>query len=237
MKINTAETGSTLMLSRIADVLVRTAGRLSVTVDPGADLAPGSIITANHTSLADPAVVVAALHRLGVEPVIMAAAGLWRVPLLGRALAHEGHIPVLRGDRRAKDALDVAAEVLERGRLVLIYAEGGLPHRRDAAEAAPGPFRSGLARLAERTGAPVIPVGQAGARRVTSGSVGKQIAGLVTAPLRRPDLHVHVGAPLCLTGDHGARTARAHDAVTTAWRTAASHLGEPAALTSRSMSP
>ncbi|MFE4368463.1 lysophospholipid acyltransferase family protein [Streptomyces sp. NPDC056835] len=219
------------MLSRIADILVPAVGRLSVTAEPGAELAPRSIIAANHTSLADPAIVVAALHRLGVEPVIMATAGLWRIPLLGRALAREGHIPVLRGDRRAVEALDAAADALEQGRLVLIYAEGGLPRRRDAAEAAPGTFRGGLARLAERTGAPVVPLGQAGARRITSGSTVKQLAGLATAPLRRPDLHVHVGTPLKLTGDRAARTALARTAVTTAWRTAAVHLGEPAALT------
>ncbi|MEU5958266.1 lysophospholipid acyltransferase family protein [Streptomyces sp. NPDC047525] len=218
------------MLSRIADVLVSAVGRLSVTTDPGADFAPGSILAANHTSISDPAIVIAAMRRLGVEPVVMAAAGLWRVPLLGRALASEGHIPVIRGDRRAADALDAAAEALDRGRLVLIYAEGGLPRRRDAAEAAPGNFRSGLARLAERTSAPIVPVGQAGARRVSSGSAVKQLAGLSTALLRRPDLHVHVGAPLALTGDRAIRTARARTAVTTAWRTAASHLGEPAAL-------
>ncbi len=105
--------------------------------------------------------MVTALHRLGAEPVIMAAAGLWRVPLLGRALAREGHIPVFRGDRRAAAALDAAAEALGQGRLVLIYAEGGLPRRKDVTEAAPGTFRSGLARLAELTGAPVVPVGQA----------------------------------------------------------------------------
>lgn len=230
MKINAVETGSTFMLSRIADVLVPAVGRLSVTTDPGAAFAPGSVVAANHTSLADPAVVLAALHRLGVEPVVMAAAGLWRIPLLGPALAREGHIPVVRGDRRAAAALDAAAEALEQGRLVLIYAEGGLPRRRDAAEAAPGAFRSGLARLVERTGAPVVPVGQAGARRVTSGGAVKQLAGLATAPLRRPELHVHVGAPVVLTGDRAVRTARARGAVTTAWRTAASRLGEPAAL-------
>ncbi|MFD7876798.1 lysophospholipid acyltransferase family protein [Streptomyces sp. NPDC059766] len=217
------------MLSRIADILVPAFGRLSVTTDPGAALAPGSIIAANHTSLADPAVVIAALHRLGVEPVVMAAAGLWRVPVLGRFLTREGHIPVHRGDRRAAAALDLAADVLEQGRYLLIYAEGGLPRRKDAAEAAPGGFRTGLARLAERTGAPVVPVGQAGARRVASGSVIKQIAGLATAPLRRPGLHVHVGTPVVLTGDSTSRTARARTAVTTAWRTATAHLAEPAA--------
>ncbi|MFC5155297.1 lysophospholipid acyltransferase family protein [Streptomyces amakusaensis] len=221
------------MLSRIAEILVPAVGRLSVTTDAGTALTPGSIIAANHTSLADPAVVLAALRRLGAEPVVMAAAGLWRVPFLGGALAREGHIPVFRGDRRAAAALDRAATALEQGRLVLIYAEGGLPRREDAAEAAPGLFRSGLARLAGRTGAPVVPVGQAGARRVTSGSIAKQLAGLATAPLRRPDLHVHVGAPLLLTGDSEVRTARARTAVTSAWRTAAGHLGEPAALAAR----
>ncbi|MFI1566741.1 lysophospholipid acyltransferase family protein [Streptomyces sp. NPDC020490] len=224
------------MLSRIADTLVPAFGRLSVTTDPGADLAPGSIIAANHTSLADPAIVIAALHRLGIEPVIMATAGLWRMPVLGRSLTREGHIPVHRGDRRAPAALDLAARALEQGRYLLIYAEGGLPRRRDAAEAAPGDFRTGLARLSERTGAPVVPVGQAGARRVTSGSVIKQIAGIATAPLRRPALHVHIGAPIVLTGDSTVRTAQARAAVTSAWRTAAAHLAEAAALV-RSGSP
>ncbi|MFF4187213.1 lysophospholipid acyltransferase family protein [Streptomyces sp. NPDC001691] len=217
------------MLSRIANALVPAFGRLSVTTDPGADLAPGSILAANHTSLADPAIVIAALHRLGVEPVIMATAGLWRVPVLGRFLAREGHIPVHRGDRRAAAALDLAVQALEQGKRLLIYAEGGLPHRKDAAEAAPGDFRSGLIRLAERAGAPVAPVGQAGARRVSSGSAIKQIAGLATAPVRRPELHVHVGAPVVLSGDSTVRMARARAAVTGAWRTAAAHLAEPAA--------
>lgn len=220
------------MLSRFADFVVPAVGRLTVTADDNADLAPGSVIVANHTSLADPAVVLAALHRLGARPVVMATAGLWRVPVLGRALAREGHIPVHRGDRRAAHALDAAAEALEQGHLVLIYAEGGLPRRSDAAEAAPGPFRSGVSRLVRRTGAPVVPVGQAGARRVVSGSPGKQLAGLVTAPLRRPRLHVHVGDPLDLTAEGAASTQHAHTAVTAAWRTAAARLGAPAVLTS-----
>ncbi|MDX3521957.1 lysophospholipid acyltransferase family protein [Streptomyces scabiei] len=218
------------MFSRLADVLVPAVGRLTVTVDTGSAVVPGSIVVANHTSLADPAVVLAALHRLGVRPVALGAAGLWRIPLLGRALSREGYVPVYRGDPRAADALDLAAAALDSGRTVLIYAEGGIPSRPDSAEAAPRAFRSGLARLAARTGAPVVPVGQAGARRITSGSTAKQLAGLVTAPLRRPGLHVHVGTPLTLTGGHTADTRRAHAAVTAAWRTAAAHLGEPAAL-------
>ncbi|WP_190109427.1 lysophospholipid acyltransferase family protein [Streptomyces cinnamoneus] len=217
------------MLSGIATTVVPAFGRLTVTADPGAGFAPGSVIVANHTSLADPAIVLAALHRLGVRPVVMATAGLWRIPALGRLLEREGHIPVHRGTRRAAEALDTATAALDEGRLVLIYGEGRLPQRKDAAEAAPGPFRSGLSRLVRATGAGVIPLGQAGARRIVSGSRTKQLAGLATAPLRRPRLHVHVGARTQVAGDMAAVTAHARQAVTRAWETAARRQGEPLA--------
>lgn len=111
------------MLSLTAAVLVPAFGALHVTADPGAVLAPGSIVAANHTALADPAIVLAALQRLDTRPVVLAAAGLWRVPVLGRALRSGGHIPVHRGTARAAEALDRAAEALAAGRLVLIYGE------------------------------------------------------------------------------------------------------------------
>ncbi|MFE9428630.1 lysophospholipid acyltransferase family protein [Kitasatospora sp. NPDC006697] len=209
------------MLSRLATALVPAFGPLTVTTDPAAELAPGSIIAANHTSLADPAIVLAALDRLGLRPAVLATAGLWRVPLLGAALVREGHIPVRRGTARAGEALDGAARALAAGRSVLIYGEGGLPHRRDSGEAPPERFRSGLARLAAATGAPVLPLGQAGARRLSSGSAAKQVAGLATGPLRRPGFHVHLGAPV-----RAADPAVLHAAVTAAWQVAA---GVPAA--------
>ncbi|WP_432156986.1 lysophospholipid acyltransferase family protein [Streptomyces sp. bgisy153] len=212
------------MLARLAHTLVPAAGRLTVTADAGAAFAPGSIVAANHTSLADPAVVLAALHRLGVRPTVMAAAGLWRTPVLRGLLSREGHIPVHRHDRRAAQALRLAVRALERGRVLLIYPEGGLPHRAGSAESAPGAFRSGLARLTEETGAAVIPLGQAGARRLLSGGPVRQWTGLLSSPLRRPRLHAHAGAPVTLSGDRCARTVQAHRAVTTAWSTAAARL-------------
>ncbi|MGV9316821.1 lysophospholipid acyltransferase family protein [Streptomyces sp. NPDC003691] len=218
------------MLSPLSDVLVPAVGRLSVTADPAAVLAPGSIVVANHTSLADPAVVLAALRRQGAEPVVLAAAGLWRIPVLGGALTRGGHIPVHRHDRRAARALDDAAAALAHGRLVLVYPEGGIAARPGSGEEAPGAFRTGPARLAALTGAPVVPVGQAGARRITSGSLPRQLAGVLTAPLRRPRLHVHIGAPLRPDPDPRLGTAQLRTAVTGAWRTAAARLGEPAAL-------
>ncbi|AWZ04028.1 lysophospholipid acyltransferase family protein [Streptomyces sp. ICC4] len=212
------------MISRIATTLAQVFGRMTVTADAAGPIAGGTVLVANHTSLADPVVVVAALRRLGVEPVVMAAAGLWRVPVLGGALAREGHIPVRRGTSRAAEALDAAAGALAAGRCVLIYGEGAIPVRRDSGEAAPLPFRSGLARLARTTGAPVRPVGQAGARRISSGTTAKQIAGVLTAPARRPRVHVHVGAPLILPEHLAEATAVAHGAVTAAWWTAVTGL-------------
>ncbi|MFJ8673129.1 lysophospholipid acyltransferase family protein [Streptomyces sp. NPDC093589] len=217
------------MLSTLAAAVVPSFGPLTVTTDADVELAPGSIIAANHTSLVDPAIVFAALRSLGVAPVVMATAGLWRIPVLGRYLEREGHVPVHRHTIRAAEALEGAAAALAAGRLVLIYGEGGLPPRKDASEAGPGPFRRGLARLASTTGAPVVPLGHAGARRISSGGRTKQLAGLLTAGVRRPGAHVHVGMPFRLSDDAAAATARAHQAVTAAWKTAAERLGLPSA--------
>ncbi|MFH8798354.1 lysophospholipid acyltransferase family protein [Streptomyces sp. NPDC017936] len=214
------------MLSRAASALTPFFGRLTVTSELRMRLPAGTIFVANHDSLADPAVVLAALRGMGVEPVVMAAAGLWRVPLLGRALAREGHIPVHRRSARAALALDAAAEALAGGRHVLLYGEGGLPDRRDAAPGPPEPFRTGLARLARTSGALVVPVGHVGARRITSGSTAKQLAGALTAPVRRPRCHVHIGAPLRLPAETGTGTAAARRAVAAAWRTAVRAVGE-----------
>ncbi|WEH38151.1 lysophospholipid acyltransferase family protein [Streptomyces sp. AM 2-1-1] len=212
------------MLSRIAAAVVPSLGHLTTTSDEEAAPVTGSIVVANHTSLVDPGIVLAALLRHGVEPVVLATAGLWRIPVLRPLLVRGGHVPVHRGSVRAAESLDEAATALRAGRHVLIYAEGRLPPRKDSAEAEPEPFRSGLARLALAADAPVLPLGQAGARRVVSGGTVKQIAGLLTAPARRPRLHVHLGAPVRLPGDIPAATAAAHRAVTAAWRTAAAHL-------------
>lgn len=213
------------MISRIAAALAPAFGRMTVTADASGPVTGGTILVANHTSLFDPILVVAALRKLGVEPTVMATAGLWRVPVLGSALHREGHIPVHRGTARAARSLDDAQAALAAGKSVLMYGEGRIPTRRGSGEAAPLPFRSGLARLVLATGAPVRPVGQAGARRVSSGTTVKQLAGVLTAPARRPRLHVHVGAPLLLPEDLAQATATAHHAVTSAWRTAVARLG------------
>jgi len=220
------------VLSRLAQVVVPVFGRLDVTTDMASGPVAGSIIIANHTSLSDPAVVLAALRRLGTEPVVLAAAGLWRIPLLGRVLTGEGHIQVHRHDPRAAQALREARAALIEGRSVLLYPEGGLPHRKGVRETPPRPFHPGLFHLAHATGAQIVPLGQAGARALASGSPFEQVARLLTAPLRRPRLHVHVGAPLRLRAEHAQAEAlaRMHSALARAWCIAAREVGAPLVL-------
>lgn len=183
----------------------------------------GYVLAANHTSFFDPVLLIGTLHRLGLRPAVLATAGLWRVPLLGRALTREGYVPVHRGSRRAGDALRAAADALAEGRGVLVYPEGGLPRYRPAHDRPPGRLKSGVVRLALSTGAPVLPVGHAGARRVSSGSLAKQLAGWATAPVRRPRVHVHIGPALRLdTSDHPLDDLEA--ALAQAWSTAVSAL-------------
>ncbi|WP_042424970.1 lysophospholipid acyltransferase family protein [Streptacidiphilus anmyonensis] len=207
------------MLSDLARRVVPVLGRFRV--GPGQLPEGPCIVAANHSSLIDPGVVLAALRRLGEpRPVVLATAGLWRIPVLGRLLRTEGHIPVRRGTAQAAAALEAAERELRRGRVVVIYPEGRLPRRPDSGDGAPQEFRTGLARLALATGAPVVPLGQAGSRRITSGSTLKQLAGLATSPLRRPGIQVALGTPIRLTGSVEEATAQARTAVTEAWQLA-----------------
>ncbi|MDN3265262.1 lysophospholipid acyltransferase family protein [Streptomyces sp. CSDS2] len=217
------------MLSAWAGALVPVFSDTSVTGTGHLARPPGTgrLLAANHTSFFDPVLLLGTLHRLGLRPAVLATAGLWRVPLLGRALTREGHVPVHRGSRRAPDALRHAADALAAGRDVLIYPEGGLPGYRASHDRPPGRLKSGAVRLALSTGAPVIPLGHAGARRVSSGNRAKQLAGWATAPLRRPRVHVHIGPALRLdTADHPVTTLET--ALAEAWSTAVRALGEGA---------
>ncbi|OXY91001.1 lysophospholipid acyltransferase family protein [Streptomyces diastatochromogenes] len=184
------------MLSAWAGALVPVFSDTTVSGADRLDGGPGRILAANHTSFFDPVLLIGTLHRLGHRPAVLATAALWRVPLLSRALTHEGYVPVHRGSRRAPDALRHAADALTEGRSVLVYPEGGLPRYDASLDRPPGRLKSGVVRLALSSGAPVVPIGHAGARRVSSGSRAKQLAGWATAPARRPRVHVHIGPAL-----------------------------------------
>lgn len=108
------------------------------------------IIAANHPSTTDPFFVAAMLRQ---QSFILINQVLFQVPLLGEYLRRSGHIPVVAGGGAA--ALDAAVERLREGCTVMIFPEGAISPLE-------GGFhrpRTGVARLALLSGAPVVPVG------------------------------------------------------------------------------
>jgi len=123
------------------------------------------LIASNHVSFADPVTVTAYVLGHGRIPRYLAKAGLWRIPVLRSVLTEGRHIPVHRGSTRATDAYRDAVKALENGECVLVFPEGtftadssGWPSVRQA--------KSGIARLALATGAPVVPIGHWGTQLV-----------------------------------------------------------------------
>ncbi|UNX53874.1 1-acyl-sn-glycerol-3-phosphate acyltransferase [Georgenia sp. TF02-10] len=123
----------------------------------------GFIAVANHVSNFDPLTVADFLNAHGAPPRFLAKDTLFDVPLLGVALRALGQIPVRRGTDRAAEALVAAEAALAAGECVVVFPEG--THTRDPGEW-PMRGRTGVARLALRTGAPVVPLAQWGAQQV-----------------------------------------------------------------------
>lgn len=108
------------------------------------------IIAANHPSTTDPFFVASMLRQ---QSFILINQVLFNVPILGEYLRRSGHIPVAVG--QGQTAMDAALELLDRGKTVMIFPEGALSPEEGGFQKP----RTGVARLALMSGAPVIPVG------------------------------------------------------------------------------
>ncbi|MCW3818243.1 1-acyl-sn-glycerol-3-phosphate acyltransferase [Micromonospora sp. DR5-3] len=212
------------LLWRAAQLLARGVvgllGRLEVTGEVPADLRHGPLIlAANHINPFDPVVLTAACRTRGVAPRIMATGGLFRAPVIGPLMRRAGHIRVDRGTSAVHQSLDAAAAAVAGGSVVLLYPEGriGLD---------PGMWpergKTGAARLAFASGAPVLPVAQWGSHEVLPYRAPKGLLRAVArAVVRRPVIRVHFGTPVVLShldpGTPGAArraTDRIIDAIT-----------------------
>lgn len=134
-----------------------------VTLNGQSNIPPqgGAIIVPNHVSNIDPVLLGVAVSR--VRPLrALAKESLFRLPVVGNVLSKMGHIPVHRGTAQGGESLATALEAIQEGRLVALYPEGTIP----ANHVRLGKGKTGAARLALATGAPVIPVGQWGAQHV-----------------------------------------------------------------------
>jgi 1-acyl-sn-glycerol-3-phosphate acyltransferase len=123
----------------------------------------GALIVANHYSFFDPISVGHFVVANGRTPRFTAKSGVFKNPVLGRLFKAAGQIPVERGSRDAVKALLAAQDAVKRGEAVIFYPEGTMTKDPDLW---PMAGRTGAARIALRTGVPVIPVAQWGAQEV-----------------------------------------------------------------------
>jgi len=125
----------------------------------------GVIVAANHISHADPLVLADyLLHATGRIPRFMAKDTLFRGNgIVGRTMRGAAQIPVYRRTADASLALRDAVAALHAGECVVIYPEGTVS--RDPGKW-PMTAKTGVARLALLSGAPVVPVGQWGAEAI-----------------------------------------------------------------------
>jgi 1-acyl-sn-glycerol-3-phosphate acyltransferase len=147
----------------------------------------GAIVVANHTAATDPAFVAAGCGR---APSFLIAREYYEIPLFRPLFEQMECVPVAR---QGYDicALRLALRRLREGRLVCIFPEGGLSN---AGRFRPRPGKAGVALLALRSRAPVIPAYVAG---------GPHTSDVVPAWLRPSRVHVVFGPPVDLSAYYG----------------------------------
>jgi len=150
----------------------------------------GAIIAVNHITYFDPIAVGHFVDNAGRTARYLAKAELFEIRGVRRIMRGSGQIPVHRLTRDAASSFQDAAGAVQRGECVIFYPDGTVT--RD-----PGLWpmvgKTGAARVALSTGAPVIPVAQWGAQDVLA-PYGKRFH-----LLPRKTLHVRAGPPVDLS--------------------------------------
>ncbi|SCL34027.1 1-acyl-sn-glycerol-3-phosphate acyltransferases [Micromonospora pallida] len=123
----------------------------------------GVIIVPNHLSYADPLCSAHYVYDAGRWPRYLGKASVFRVPVVGRILHRCLQIPVERGTVEAARSLDALVAALGEGGAVIVYPEGTLTRDPDLW---PMRGKTGAARLALATGAPVVPLAMWGPEKI-----------------------------------------------------------------------
>jgi 1-acyl-sn-glycerol-3-phosphate acyltransferase len=150
------------------------------------------ILAGNHPSYLDPILVALPIDR---TIKFMAWDALFKVPLLGWLIRKLGAFPVDIRKGKGESAFQEACRVLKGG-----YALGIFPEGQRSEQGPMGELRTGVARLAIETGAPIVPISIGGAVR----------AWPKWKLLPRPaKIVVRYHKPVII--DEAARTTREHD--------------------------
>jgi 1-acyl-sn-glycerol-3-phosphate acyltransferase len=157
--------------------------------------AHGGFLTAvNHNSHLDPLAYAHFQYNTGRVPRFLAKASLFKPPFVGHFMRGTGQIPVVRATTDAAAAFRAAVDAVNSGECVVFYPEGTLTRDPDLW---PMVGKTGVARVALLTGAPVIPIAQWGANELLPPYAKRP------APLPRKTHHVLVGPPVDLSAYYG----------------------------------
>jgi putative phosphoserine phosphatase/1-acylglycerol-3-phosphate O-acyltransferase len=146
------------------------------------------IVAANHRSYFDPVAISLAVYESGRKPRPLAKKELFDAPVVGTLMRAVGSICVDR-DGEPGAAIDGAEAALRAGECVMIMPQGTIP-RGEAYFEPRLQGHTGVARLAEATGATVIPIGVWGSEHVWPRS--SRVPN-VTNLLHPPTVRVRVG--------------------------------------------
>ena len=124
----------------------------------------GIILAPNHLSYADwPTIALFSDGYAHRYPVFMIKSGIFEVKVIGSLMYKFGQLPVYRGRGDAGLVLEQAERALRKGDSVIVYPEGTATRDPDLW---PMAGKTGAARLALSTGAPVIPIAHWGAQDI-----------------------------------------------------------------------
>jgi 1-acyl-sn-glycerol-3-phosphate acyltransferase len=123
----------------------------------------GIVVCPNHISWFDPLQSAHFLYDNGRPPRYLGKEAVFRIPVIGRIIAGAGQIPVYRDTVDAARAVSDAVRAVRSGECVVVYPEGTITRDPDMW---PMVGKTGAARIALATGAPVIPLGMWGAQEV-----------------------------------------------------------------------
>lgn len=190
----------------------------------------GLIIAANHISEADPLALAHFVYESGRYPVYLAKSTLFDVKLLRPVLRGTGQIAVYRDRSDAALALKDAEQALVDGECLMFYPEGSCT--RDP-ELWPMTGQTGVARMALKTGAKIVPVANWGAHELLPYKKGDQ-SGLRGSlkkgfhPFPRKKMRVIAGPPVDLSKYEGKPLTKSvlHEATEEIMRAIADLLGE-----------
>lgn len=118
------------------------------------------LIVANHLIWYDPLLIGIIFPR---RLWFMAKIEIFRLPIVGFAARLTDQIPIHRGESD-RAALEQALGYLRQGRAVTIFPEGAVAQHGRLLDA-----HTGVAMLALRSGAPILPVAHRGTRRIFIG--------------------------------------------------------------------